>query len=46
MVPALLVSPVAVTRQTVISTIVADGFWTKADLCTDQYLAACSAAGI
>src|SRR6266851_3631638 len=46
MVPALLVSPVAVTRQTVISTIVADGFWTKSDLCTDQYLAACSAAGI
>jgi D-xylose transport system substrate-binding protein len=46
MVPALLVSPVGVTRQTVVSTVVADGFWTKADLCTDQYLAACSAAGI
>ena len=28
------------------STVVADGFWTKADLCTDQYLAACTAAGI
>lgn len=46
MVPALLVSPVAVTRQTVISTVVADGFWTRADLCTDQYLAACAAAGV
>jgi D-xylose transport system substrate-binding protein len=45
-VPALLVSPVAVTRQTVVSTVVADGFWTKADLCTDQYLAACAAAGV
>jgi D-xylose transport system substrate-binding protein len=46
MVPALLVSPVAVTRQTVVSTVVADGYWTKADLCTDQYLAACRAAGV
>lgn len=46
MVPALLISPVAVTRQTVVSTIVADGFWTKTDLCTDQYLAACNAAGV
>lgn len=46
MVPAVLVSPVAVTRQTVVSTVVADGFWTKADLCTDQYLAACTAAGL
>ena len=45
-VPALLVSPVAVTRQTVVSTVIADGFWTKADLCTDQYAAACAAAGV
>lgn len=46
MVPALLVSPVAVTRQTVVSTVVADGYWTKADLCTDQYLGACASAGV
>jgi D-xylose transport system substrate-binding protein len=46
MVPALLVSPVGVTRETVVSTVVADGYWTKADLCTDQYLAACTAAGV
>lgn len=45
-VPALLVSPVAVTRQTIVSTVIADGFWTKADLCTDQYLSACAAVGI
>jgi D-xylose transport system substrate-binding protein len=45
-VPALLVSPVAVTRQTVISTVIADGFLTKADLCTDQFAPACTAAGI
>jgi D-xylose transport system substrate-binding protein len=46
MVPAVLVSPVAVTRQTIISTVIADGFWTRADLCTDQYAAACAAVGI
>jgi D-xylose transport system substrate-binding protein len=45
-VPALLVSPVAVTRQTIISTVIADGFLTKADLCTDQFAPACTAAGI
>jgi D-xylose transport system substrate-binding protein len=45
-VPALLVSPVAVTRQTIISTVIADGFLTKADLCTDQYAKACIAVGI
>jgi D-xylose transport system substrate-binding protein len=45
-VPALLVSPVAVTRQTIISTVIADSFLTKADLCTDQFAKACVAAGI
>lgn len=45
-VPSLLVSPVAVTRQTIISTVVADGYWTKADICTSQYASACLAAGI
>ena len=45
-VPALLVSPVAVTRQTIISTVIADGFLTKADLCTDQFAKACVAVGI
>jgi D-xylose transport system substrate-binding protein len=46
MVPALLVSPVAVTRETIVSTVIADGFWTRADICTDQYMRACAAAGI
>ena len=45
-VPAVLVSPVAVTRETIISTVIADGFLTTADLCTDQFMAACAAAGI
>ena len=43
---ALLVSPVAVTRPTVVSTVIADGYWTKADLCVDQYAAGCAAVGI
>jgi D-xylose transport system substrate-binding protein len=46
MVPELLISPVAVTRQTIISTVIADRFWTKADLCVSQYASACAAAGI
>lgn len=45
-VQALLISPVAVTRQTIISTVIADGFLTKAELCTDQFANACVAAGI
>ena len=42
----MLISPVAVTRPTIISTVVADGYWTRADLCTGEYVAACRAAGI
>jgi D-xylose transport system substrate-binding protein len=42
----MLISPVAVTRPTIISTIVADGYWTRADLCTGDYVAACRAAGM
>jgi D-xylose transport system substrate-binding protein len=45
-VPAVLIQPVAVTRRTLISTVVADGFWTRADICTAQYAQACRAAGL
>jgi D-xylose transport system substrate-binding protein len=45
-VPALLISPVAVTRQTIISTVIADRFWTRAEVCVDQYASACAAAGL
>jgi D-xylose transport system substrate-binding protein len=45
-VPAVLVSPVAVTRQTIISTVIADGFLSRTDLCTDQFVKACAAVGI
>ena len=45
-VPALLVSPVAVTRQTIVSTVIADGFVDPTSLCTDQFAKACAAVGI
>lgn len=45
-VPAVLVQPQAVTRRTVISTVIADGFWTRAQICTPDYAEACRAAGL
>jgi len=45
-VPAVLIQPVAVTRRTLISTVIADGFWTRADICTAAYTQACRAAGL
>lgn len=45
-VPATLFEPVAVTIDTIMSTVVADGSWTVAQICTTEYAAACAAAGI
>lgn len=45
-IPATLLVPVAVTADDIMSTIVADGFWSVADICTREYEAACTAAGI
>jgi len=45
-VPSVLLTPVAVTKDTVKTTVVADKFWTAADICTAQYASACTAAGI
>jgi len=45
-VPAVLVQPVAVTRRTLLATVVADGFWTRQEICTADYAAACRAAGL
>jgi D-xylose transport system substrate-binding protein len=45
-IPSVLLTPVAVTKATIQTTVVADGFWTKADICTATYAAACTAAGI
>lgn len=44
--PATLLDPVAVTVDDIASTVVADGFWTVADICTAAYAAACAKAGL
>ncbi|MFZ1040120.1 MAG: sugar ABC transporter substrate-binding protein [Anaerolineales bacterium] len=45
-VPSILLTPVAVTKANVETTVVADGFWTVAQICTSDFAAACTAAGI
>ncbi|GAC1653581.1 MAG: sugar ABC transporter substrate-binding protein [Candidatus Dormibacteraceae bacterium] len=45
-VPSVLLVPVAVTKSNIVTTVIQDGFWTKADICTAQFAAACTAAGI
>jgi D-xylose transport system substrate-binding protein len=43
---SVLLTPVAVNKTNIASTVIADGFWSKADICTAAYAAACTAAGI
>jgi D-xylose transport system substrate-binding protein len=43
---SVLLTPVAVTKANIQSTVVKDGFWTAADICTSNYVSACAAAGI
>ncbi|MEP6480951.1 MAG: substrate-binding domain-containing protein [Rhodoglobus sp.] len=45
-VPTTLFDPVAVTVDTIMSTIVGSGSYTVAQICTAEYAAACAAAGI
>jgi D-xylose transport system substrate-binding protein len=45
-VPSSIYDPVAVTKENVADTIVADGFWTPAEICTGPYAQACKDAGI
>lgn len=44
-IPALMLEPVAVTRDTIAETVVADGFWTVDEIC-EGLRAECAAAGI
>jgi D-xylose transport system substrate-binding protein len=37
---------VSVTKSNVATTVIADGFWSKTDICTAQFADACKAAGI
>lgn len=45
-VPSVLLAPVAVTKENLKATVIADGFWTAEQICTPQYAEACKAAGI
>jgi D-xylose transport system substrate-binding protein len=45
-VPSAIFQPVAVTADNVNDTIVKDGYWTAAQICTPKYKAACDKAGI
>src|SRR6201747_2794645 len=45
-VPAVLLKPIAVTKDNVKSTVVADGFVSAQELCTSAFQAACKEAGI
>lgn len=44
--PTTLLDPVAVTAADIMSTVVADGFWSVEDICTPEYRAACVSAGL
>jgi len=45
-VPSVLLNPVAVTVANVKDTVIKDGFYTAAQICTATYAAACKTAGI
>ncbi|MEV1065345.1 substrate-binding domain-containing protein [Streptomyces sp. NPDC050263] len=45
-VPSTLLTPVSVTKANIKDTVVKDGLYTVADICTAEYAAACKAAGL
>jgi D-xylose transport system substrate-binding protein len=45
-IPSIILTPVAVTKDNIESTVVADGFWTVQEICTADFAAACQAAGV
>jgi D-xylose transport system substrate-binding protein len=45
-IPSVLLKPIAVTKDNVKSTVVADGFVTAGELCTSAYATPCKEAGI
>ncbi len=45
-VPAVILTPVAVTKANIKNTIIKDNFWTASQICTAAYASACKAAGI
>jgi D-xylose transport system substrate-binding protein len=45
-VPTVFLDTVAVTKDNVQDTVIADGFWSVDEVCTGQYAQACKQAGI
>ncbi len=45
-VPSVLLSPVAVNRENVKTTVIADGFWSTAQVCVGRFAAECRRTGI
>ncbi len=45
-IPSVLLTPVAVTKDNIKTTVVADKFWTVQEICTPEYAADCTAAGL
>ena len=45
-IPSFLLEPVAVTRERIGDVVIADGFFTLAQLCTPDYASACAEAGL
>ncbi len=45
-VPSILLAPVAVTKENVKSTVVADGFWKADEICAGAYKDACATAQV
>ena len=45
-VPSVLLTPVAVTKDNIKTTVIADGFWKVSDICTADYAQACKDAGL
>jgi D-xylose transport system substrate-binding protein len=45
-VPAVLLEPVAVTRDKIKDTVIADKFYTVDQVCTARFAAACKSAGL
>lgn len=44
--PAVLLTPVAVTKDNIQSTVIKDGFLTAKEICTGKYAALCTKAGV
>ena len=46
MVPSVLLSPIAVTKDNISDTVIKDGFLTTDEICTGKYESACEEAGL